>query len=1037
MVPNLISEGDTKIALLAGSISCKNSGGLVSWTMITGYVSHPGCYPKINNEINGLASGGEGDRTTVDFINFYTTDNQGNLKDQQSQLPDSYTPTSYQMNNVPFLTHTRSFFSKIVLLLILAFMSSFTYGQKNGIISGKIIDKTSGETLIGATVQLEGTDIGSVTDFEGNFKLTTAPGNYIIIVRYFGYETANISVEVKPDDITYVEYAMGEAEALALQQVVVTATADRSSDVFMNIELKNAAYIASGITASEIRKTPDRTVGDILKRVTGASIQDGKFVIIRGMNDRYNAGYLDGALLSSTESDRKAFAFDVVPANLIDNLVILKTGAPDLIGDFGGGIIKINTKAVPDRLIQNITIGGQYNSITTFKEFEQYKFYSGEKLNIISSERDLPVFEEGAMKLSSTFPTQADKERLGGISKDFNNDWSSTNTNAALSPRIAYSIGFPIQLNSKNKLGVIMALSYNNTRRITEGAVNTYDGSGQVSGFYDRTNNLNVNSGGIFNVNYLGPKTQLNFRNLLNITTDFNTIFRTGTGNFSDALTVQNTANVINYNRLYNGILSLKQLVGDSLFLLNASLSYSNVHREVPDYRIASYTQTPDFPEYRLAIGDFFNSSTGRFVSDLNENLYCGTIDFSKKFGNSNLRTEIKGGLFYQARDRDFSGRSFVYHGYPDELTLDPAVDLGQNNIDPSRLYLIEKTSDDLAYYHGESTLSAYYIVADQSFNSRLRAVYGLRVEDMDIAVTNQKINSAIADIQQTSLLPSVNLTYSLSATTNLRGSYFASVNRPEFRELAPFSFFVFEKNAEIRGNPDLEIATLNNFDLKYEFYPKGGELISLGGFYKYIENPIELSLDVSQPFTTFTYQNELSATIYGLEFELKKRLDFISHSGFFKDLAVYGNLALIKSELTFKEGSQAKQDRPLQGQSPFIINARLQYENPDNGWSWNVSLNTIGRRIAFVGVDPAFGDTRQDIYEAPRTVIDMQVGKTFNNINIKLTLGDLLHNDFVYYQDGDQDGKFTSPDDPASGDRVMYLTNVGYTTTLSLSYTF
>ena len=1035
MVPNLISEGDTLIALVTGGNSCKISGGLVSRDFPSGYASQTGFYPTINNEINGLTSGGEGNRTTVDFIEFFTTKNQGIVIGQDPALPFSHKTIATRMNNV--LQMTQSSVSRIMLFFILCLMTSFAFGQKSGIISGKIIDKANGETLIGATVQLEGTEIGSVTDFEGNFKLTADPGSYVLVVRYFGYETANISVDVKEGEISYVEHAMGEAEALALQQVVVVATADRSSDVVMNIELKNAAYIASGITSSEIRKTPDRTVGDILKRVTGASIQDGKFVIIRGMNDRYNAGYLDGALLSSTESDRKAFAFDVVPANLIDNLVILKTGSPDLIGDFGGGVIKINTKAVPDRMTQNISIGAQFNSLTTFKEFDQFKIYPGEKLNFISSERDLPVFEEGAMKLSSNYPSEEEKKRVGDISKEFNNDWSSTHTNAGLSPRIAYSIGFPIQLKNAGKLGVIMALNYTSTRRIANSAVNSFDGSGQVSGFYDRSSLLNVNSGGIFNLNYVGSHTQVNFRNLLNITSDFNSIIRTGTGNFSDALTVQNTASIINYNRLYNGILSVKQLVGDSLFLVNASLSYSNVRRELPDYRIASYTKTPDFPEYRLAIGDFFNSSSGRFVSNLNENLYCGNFDLSKKFGSRNLRTEIKAGLFYQSRDRDFSGRSFVYNGYPDELTVDPAIDLGQNNIDGTRLYLVEKTSDDLAYYRGKSILNAYYLAADQTFFRKLRAVYGVRFENIDIKVDNQKINTSIAAIEQNSILPSANLTYSLSEKTNLRGSYFASVNRPEFRELAPFSFFVFDKNAEIRGNPELEIATLNNFDLKYEFYPKGGELISIGGFYKNISHPIELSLDVTQPFTTFTYQNEQSATIYGLELELKKRFDFIRPTGFFKDLAIYGNLALIKSELTFNEGSQARQDRPLQGQSPYIINARLQYENPDNGWSWNVSLNTIGRRIAFVGVDPTFGDTRQDIYEAPRTVIDMQVGKTFNNITLKLTLGDLLHNDFIYYQDGDQDGKYTSPADPGSGDRLMYKTSVGYTTTVSLSYSF
>ncbi|HJW31474.1 MAG TPA: TonB-dependent receptor, partial [Saprospiraceae bacterium] len=218
--------------------------------------------------------------------------------------------------------------------------------------------------------------------------------------------------------------------------------------------------------------------------------------------------------------------------------------------------------------------------------------------------------------------------------------------------------------------------------------------------------------------------------------------------------------------------------------------------------------------------------------------------------------------------------------------------------------------------------------------------------------------------------------------------------------------------------------------------YPDGGQLISIGGFYKHIMDPIEFSLDITQPFTTFTYQNEQSANIYGLEFELKKKFDFLHLAGVFQRMAIYANLSLIKSTLHFKEGSQAKNDRPLQGQSPYIINARLQYENPDNGWSANVSINRVGRRIAFVGVDPSFGDTRQDIYEAPRTVVDAQIGKTFGDLNIKLTLGDLLHNDITLYQDANQDGKY-SQGGTGHTDRLMYRYNTGFTTTLGLSYNF
>lgn len=930
------------------------------------------------------------------------------------------------------LRHLNQRFPTPMLTVLLLFLSGVSFAQRPCVITGKIIDKANGDALIGAIVQLDSTAFGTVTDIDGHYRLMADPGRYVLSVKYFGYETAMIEVDLKSGDVTNLEYAMSEAEALALQEVIVVGNAVRSSEVVLNIELKKASYIASGISAAEIRRTPDRTVGDILRRVTGASIQDGKFVIIRGMNDRYNAGYLDGALLSSTESDRKAFAFDVIPASLIDNLIIIKSGSPDLTGDFGGGVIKINTKSVPDKLVQNISLGAQFHSLTTNKPFQDIKTYSGENLNFISDQRYIPDFEDGALRLKSNFPTAQEKQDLAAISKNFNHEWSGVAGNATPNTRLGYSIGIPFPVGENGNFGMILALNYANTRRISDREINTYDGAGQVAGFHDKSYSRNLNTGGILNLNYVTPKTLLSFHNLVNITTDFNTVRRTGVGNYNDALMVQNTAMIINYNRLYNGILSYKQLIRDSLMTIEISGSYGNVLRDVPDYRIANYTSSPDFPQYQLALGDFFNSSSGRFTSQVNENLYTGTFEVSKKFRGNTIRTELKAGYFYQYRDREFSGRSFVFKGAPNDLTLDPALDLGESNIDGARLYLVEKTSDDLSYYQGKTETHAGFLLANQKFGPNLKAVYGVRLEAFALDVFNQKTDQDVARINETSLLPSANLTYSLSDKTNLRFSYFASVNRPEFRELAPFSFFVFDKNAEIRGERHLQIAKLNNLDIRYEFYPDGGQLISIGGFYKHITDPIELSLDVTQPFTTFTYQNEMSADIYGVELELKKKLDFIG-GGVFQNMGLYSNLSLIKSSLRFKEGSQAKDDRPLQGQSPYIINLRLQYENPDLGWAASASLNRVGRRIAFVGVDPSFGDTRQDIYEDPRTVLDLQVGKTIGPLNIKLTIGDVFHQDLIYYQDTNQDGTYSS----TSGDRLMYINNTGFTTNLGLNYSF
>jgi TonB-dependent receptor len=923
--------------------------------------------------------------------------------------------------------------NRILSTIVLALFASTLFAQ-TGTISGKIIDKSNAEGLIGAAVIIDKTTQGVVTDIEGNFVLTVAPGDYTLAVSFISYQTVKVSVKVKANETSTVSLALEEEKAI-LGEVIITATAERSTSVAQMIERKKAVGVSDGISADLIKKTPDRTTGDVLKRITGASIQEGKFAIIRGMNDRYNAGYLDGALLPSTESDRKAFAFDVVPANLLDNLTIYKAGTADVSGDFGGGIIKINTKAVPDKFTQNITIGGQMHSLTTGKAFTEFKRYGSESFNILSSERNIPDFTEGGLKLAGAFPNAADKTRLATNSANFNHDWTNSVSNAMPNARFAYSLGFPIKLKNNNKIGVLLALSYSNTRRNSQGSVNTYDGIGQVTAFSDKLSLQNTSTGGIFNVNYVGAKTQINFRNLLNANLDNNTVSRTGSANLNDDLTVQNKSNIVNYNRLYNSIVSLKQVFGDNDLTLNANVSYSNVLREVPDYRIVSYTKTPDFVNYRLALGDFFNKSTGRFASKLNENLLGSNIDLSKSFNMGNVRSDVKLGYAYQNRNRTFAGRSFVYGGDIGDGTLKVEDDLSAKNIGASKLYLVEKTvSDD--YYEGKSKLNAYFLSVDQKYFDKLRFVYGIRYEDMTINVDNAKANRKVAEIKEGAVLPSVNATYSLNEKTNIRASYFASVNRPEFRELAPFAFFVFDKNANIQGNKDLKIAQLNNFDVRYEFFPSGGQLMSIGGFYKTIKNPVESSIDVTQPFTTFTFENEQSASIYGLEFEIKKTLDFVGSSPIWKDLSVFSNLSLIKSELTFREGTFNKQNRPLQGQSPFILNAGLQYENQENGWFASAVVNRVGRRIAYAGVDVKYAPTRQDIYEAPRTVLDIQVGKNYKNMNFKLTIGDLLRNDLVFYQDTDADGKYTTGT-ATNTDLLMFKYTNGFTAALSFSYNF
>lgn len=904
-------------------------------------------------------------------------------------------------------------------------------------ISGKIIDKNTGEGLIGVIVKTEsekGGVSGTSTDIEGNYQLKATPGKYKITVSYLSYQTQQLDISVQSTEDIYLPFALVEEEK-NLEEVTIVSTIEKTSMLALLSERKSSATVSDGISAEVIRKTPDRTTSDVMKRLTGASIQENKYAIIRGMNDRYNAGYLDGALLPSSESDRKAFAFDVVPAHLLDNLQIIKSATPDLIGDFGGGIIRINTKSVPEKRTQNISIGLQTHSLTTGQPYTQFRIYPSEMFNWLNGSRDIPMIQKGDLQSASTFPSTQEKIRFAQISQQFNNDWMNETFTAMPNTRLGYSLGIPLMFENSNKLGIILAVNYANTKKVSHGVINSFDGAGQTSALNDDVYQRNVSTGGICNVNYITQNSKISLSNLVSFNTDFHTIIRKGIGNTQDAVEVQNYANMVNANQLTNSILSFKQNFGNSGIGLNAAVNYSLVKRKIPDYRIVNYTKSPDFPEFMLSLGDFFNSSSGRFYSDLKEGIIGGNGEITAKLNSNIFNSDVKLGCFLQERKRNFTSRNFVYGGTaPNQLTLDPQHDLQLSNIREAGLYLIEKTSDDIAYYDGKSLVHACYVMSDQKITEKLRAVYGARFEKSDMQVNNPVTNQSIARINQGTILPSVNLIYILNQKTNIRLDYFSSVNRPEFRELAPFAFFVFDRKAEIKGNPNLQIAQLKNFDFRFEMFPTGSQLISIGGFYKQITNPLEFSLDITQVSTTFTYQNEKSAKVYGLELEVRKKLDFIQNNPFWSDWTIFSNLALIKSKLDFAPGSQAKSSRQLQGQSPYVFNVGLQYEHAKNGWFGSIMMNRIGRRIAFVGVDPKFGNTRQDIYEHPRTVLDLQVGKSTGKWNIKFTCGDLLHQKQTFYQDVNDDKRYTNA---KNGDRLIYEFTHGFTTNLSAAITF
>lgn len=792
---------------------------------------------------------------------------------------------------------------------------------------------------------------------------------------------------------------------------------------------KSATNILDILSIEEFRKTGRINSVDMLKRMPGVTVLDGKFAIVRGMNDRYNSGYLNGSPVPNSESDRKAFSFESIPAALIDNMMVYKSGQPNLSGDFGGGIFKITTKSIPDKKLFVLSLGHQYNSLTGTGKIEQYNFGDMARWGLIDKAGQIPQLDK---KLNGSAV-----ENLKETQK-FNNNWGLQSVSANYAPVVSATLGLPIKLKKRSELGLIASFNYSITPKYTYGNVKSFNLSDNriLRDFNDQIKTFTVQNGGIFNVSYkLNSRHRFDFKNFYNINYEAASTFRNGLSDADDQKYTNSFAMNAVQNRLLNTQLSgshnffVEEFTKQEL-IINWNANFFNINRLLPDYRIAEYTLFDTMRQ--LAFNNFFNSGSGRFFSSMNEKAYNAAIDLTYKIDLEKSKSAIKTGLFTQNRNRLFESRRFVYGPqsktyYSNHL---PGTDLSFENLSNNGIYLIEKTSPDIDEYQGTVNLYAGYFMLENEFlinNEQLKLTktgkisLGFRFEEFNQVITNEefkKLNRTINTTKRvTDILPSLNLLLPLSKKFQLRPAYSKSVNRPEMRENAPFAYYSFNSNSEIIGNPDLKRAEIHNFDLRLEYYSGLSGIISVSGFRKRIINPIEVSLDPTQPgIRTFTYNNQQSADLQGIEMELRQNLGLLLKSktrSILNYLDIYSNIALISSRISLAANSQGTPNRPLQGQSPYVFNSSIFYES-EKGFVFNVSFNKIGDRIAYIGTKKSVQPFGLDIYEKGRSVLDVQIGKNFGkqkNHQLRLNLLDLLKQNSRYYQDINGNKKFDAAD--------------------------
>jgi hypothetical protein len=917
-------------------------------------------------------------------------------------------------------------------------LTAFSSIAQSGKLAGKILNEKN-EPLAGVSVKISGSEGGTTTDVEGRFTLTlTAGKKYELTFSAVGYGSKTIDeVEVTAGQVTDLNVSLA-ATGKNLSTVTVTAnrsTARKESTASLIQYQKNTNTVAAVISAESIRRSPDRNTGEVLKRVPGTSIQEGKYLIVRGLSDRYNFAMLNGIPLSSTEPDRKTFSFDIFPASLIDNIIINKAFVPELPGEWAGGLVQINTKDVPSANFLNVTVGTGFNTQTLGKDFYTYQGGKYDWLGVDDGIRGIPSSVPGKNNFNNLL--EGDKAQLG---KSFSNIWTSDKASslAVLNKKFELSGGFSKVLKGGAKLGATIGLTYNQNIKRThiENGVFTVENkipSLQIQ--YDNQKySRDVLWGGMANVTLqLGNNHKISIKNLFNVNATNYTTERSGLdyaiGNDPIPLMARELA--LKSNIFYNS-----QISGDhNLPSLKTKFhwfgSFNILDQYIPDQRRIQYNKDERITGSPYALLDVTKTSQqsgSRYFGTLSDYIYTAGGDLTKSFNLFGLSQSVKGGYLFQVKDRLFDSRPFaIYLPKPNtSIRLLPAdqvyarENFGDGN---DNKFAINELNGYRYRYMANSILNAGFIQFDNQFTNELRATWGVRVEDYDQLIGSPK-QSDIRHLhtQVRDWLPGVNLTYKLGTTANLRLSGSQTVVRPEFRELSDFQFYDFDLGATVAGNKYLERTKVSNADLRYELYPRAGEVFSIGVFYKYFQKPLELFFNAAGPGSSFNYINADKASGYGAELEFRKKLDFVQ---VLHNFTFQGNFSYIYNRV---ESAGANLKRPMQGQSPYVLNASLQYDLEKMGLFTTLLYNQIGDRIAFVG-----GTEIPPVWEATRPILDLQVGKKVmkSKGEVKLNVSDIVNKAANFYYDNNDNRRF----DKSSKDQLVIKRKYGSTINVSFSY--
>jgi len=950
--------------------------------------------------------------------------------------------------------------TKGLLIIVFAYNACVLYAQEqvSGMLSGSVQDADYGGSVLNAKVTILENQMSAKTNVDGRYFMSGVPeGTYTLIVSAPYYKSSQVeSLEIVAGEVKKIDVPLfnDTSDVIELESFSVKAEVLEDSDIGLLTQRQKAPAISDAMGSETFSRLGLGDAADALAKVTGASIQDGKYMVVRGLSDRYNTTTLNGTTVPSADPNRKSVQLDQFPTGLLDVIETTKTFTPDKSGEFTGGAVNIETKSFPDQFFYNVSYGVGYNTNTTGKPFLSYPGGSSDWRGKDDGTREVPERLAQNENLS-TLSNAEQSEILNDLSPVISPvDVGDAPLNQSFS--LAFGDSVMLSNDGEKRFGYTASLTHSRDFSTRTGAPEVryqidrgVDGS-VLNPEFDMLVDESENStslGGLFNTALqLSSENEIGLKNFFNQSAGDKAFFQQGVVRGSEDQYLREsrihfTERNIRSNQLYGK--HVFPSLGRAKFEWDYAKSKST--QDEPDFIV--FFDAVGLEDFDDAGGDLSNVDlddwkfpTGftnrRNFRELEETADEFGFDIELPFAFGDREgSHLKAGMRNIEADRQYDALAFSwsdgdrfvnYTGDRDSFLSPENINLDSNG--ETGVVMVNLT-DAYPEYMGNREISAAYIMADFPVTKKIRLIGGLRHEDTSIQVTSvsgrpQFIPNATSSISDDHLLPSANLVWSINERQNLRFAYTNTIARPSFRELTPAAEFDSIGSFLIIGNENLKMSEIANYDIRWEMFPKDGdELFAVSVFYKDLENPIEQVID---RFGFISWDNVETGKVQGLEFEARKKINFLSSE--FTSFSVGGNLAIIDSEVNrsqleidrkIAEFPDLSPTRELQGQSSSIFNLDASWEHYRKGTGITLSYNNTGERLyAVTNANLPLVD------EEPAVDLDLIASQRLGpNWNLKFKVSNLLDSESKRFH------IFNGVEFPYS------LDEVGRTFSLSVSY--